>query len=184
MPDGDALPETRSRALRDGQNEALQLALGGAPVAEALTVLVRAAERQSDGSFVGSILLLDEDGRHLRHAAAPSLPAAYKAAIDGCEIGPRVGSCGTAAHYGHAIVVTDIASDPLWADFRELALGHGLRACWSTPILSGEGAVLGTLALYYHEPRGPSELDREIVKRIESTAAMILDNARKHPRPA
>lgn len=172
----------KSSSLLSGQNDALQLAVSGAPLSEVLTVLVRTAETQSEGSFVGSILLLSEDGKHLLHGAAPSLPDEYNAAIDGIAIGPRVGSCGTAAHFGHAIYVTDIARDPLWADFRDLALRHGLRACWSTPIASTDHAVLGTLALYYREPRGPTESDREMVKLIGNTAALVIENARLQAR--
>lgn len=178
MADAPTSDIDRSRLLLEGQNRALQLANDGARLGEVLEVLVRTAESQSDGSFIGSILLLDEDGRHLRHGAAPSLPAAYNEAIDGIEIGPAVGSCGTAAHFGHAIFVTDIARDPLWANFRDLALQHGLRACWSTPFLSKDGSVLGTLALYYREPRGPTERDRETVKLIGNTAAMVIEHAR------
>lgn len=178
MSDRDGLDRARSSILLAGQNHALQLALGGAPLAQVLEVLVQTAETQSDGSFLASILLLDEDGKHLRHGAAPSLPAAYNAAIDGIAIGPSVGSCGTAAHFGHSIYVTDIARDALWADFRDLALQHGLRACWSTPFHSKDGSVLGTLALYYREPRGPSENDRETVKLIGSVAALVVENAR------
>jgi GAF domain-containing protein len=172
----------RYSALLAGQNRALQLAAARAPLSQILEVLVHTAETQSEGSFLGSILLLDEDGKHLRHGAAPSLPAAYNKAIDGLAIGPSVGSCGTAAHFGHAIFVTDIARDPLWTNFRDLALGHGLRACWSTPFLSTDGCVLGTLALYYREPRGPSESDRDMVKLIGGTAGLIVDNVRLHAR--
>ena len=177
-----ALDSTSSKLLLTGQTHALQLAVSGSPLEEVLEVLVQAAESQSDGSFLGSILLLDEDGKHLRHGAAPSLPAAYNAAIDGVAIGPKVGSCGTAAHFGHAIVVTDIASDPLWADFRDLALEHGLKACWSTPFHAKDGTVLGTLALYYREPRGPSEKDRAVVRLIGNTAAVVVANARLYTR--
>ncbi|WP_255429633.1 GAF domain-containing protein [Ramlibacter albus] len=172
----------KSSSLLTGQNHALELAVGGAPLAEVLEVLVHTAETQSEGSFAGSILLMSEDGKHLLHGAAPSLPDAYNAAIDGIAIGPRVGSCGTAAHFGHAIYVTDIARDPLWADFRDLALQHGLRACWSTPIVAKDNSVLGTLAIYYREPRGPSESDREMVKLIGNTAALVIENARLHAR--
>jgi PAS domain S-box-containing protein len=178
----DGASSARSSLLLAGQNQALQLALSGAPLAQVLDVLVQTAETQSDGSFLGSILLLDEDGKHLRHGAAPSLPAAYNQAIDGIEIGPNVGSCGTAAHFGHAIVVTDIETDPLWAAFKDLALAHGLRACWSTPFASKDGTVLGTLALYYRQPRGPSENDRETVKLIGSTAGLVVENARLYSR--
>lgn len=178
----DGAGSARSSLLLAGQNQALQLALSGAPLAQVLDLLVQTAETQSDGSFLGSILLLDEDGRHLRHGAAPSLPAAYNEAIDGIAIGPGVGSCGTAAHFGHAIVVIDIETDPLWAAFKDLALAHGLRACWSTPFLSKDGSVLGTLALYYRQPRGPSENDRETVKLIGSTAGLVVENARLYEK--
>lgn len=182
MSDRDGASNARSTLLLAGQNQALQLALSGAPLHRVLDVLVQTAEAQSDGSFLGSILLLDADGKHLRHGAAPSLPKAYNDAIDGIEIGPAVGSCGTAAHFGHAIVVTDIELDPLWANFRDLALAHGLRACWSTPFLSKEGTVLGTLALYYRQPRGPSATDREVVALIGNTAALVVENARLYTR--
>jgi GAF domain-containing protein len=171
-------PSERYRLLLEGQNRALQLANDGAALRDILEVLVRTAESLAEGSFLASILLLDEDGRHLRHGAAPSLPDAYNEAIDGLEIGPNVGSCGTAAHFGHAIVVTDIERNPLWADYRGLALQHGLRACWSTPFLAKDGSVLGTLALYYREPRGPTESDRNTVKMIGNAAAIVLENAR------
>lgn len=178
MSDRDGALSARTSLLEAGQKEALRLAAAGAPLAEVLDLLVRTAETQSDGSFLASILLLDEDGRHLVHGAAPSLPAEYNAAIDGIAIGPSVGSCGTAAHFGHAIVVTDIESDPLWADFRDVALRHGLRACWSTPILARDGSVLGTFALYYREPRGPAVYDREMVTRLTATASLLVQNAR------
>jgi GAF domain-containing protein len=131
----------------EGPGRALELAQRGAQLEQVLDVLVRTAEAQGGGKLFGSILLLDEDGKHLRHGAAPSLPKAYCEAIDGVEIGPSVGSCGTAAYAGHAIYVTDIERDPLWSEFRGIARAHGLRACWSTPLLSREGAVLGTLAI-------------------------------------
>lgn len=156
----------------------MKLALSGAPLSAALEVLVKTAEAHSDRSFLASVLLVD--GCRLRHGAAPSLPDAYNSAIDGIEIGPRVGSCGTAAHFGHAIFVTDIERDPLWADFRQLALSHGLRACWSTPFLSRDGKVLGTLALYYPQPRGPSEGERELVAVIGATASLVVENAALH----
>ena len=182
MSDRDGASGARSSLLLAGQNDALQLAMAGAPLPAVLEVLAHTAETQSDGSFLASILLLDEEGKRLRHGAAPSLPAAYNEAIDGIEIGPGVGSCGTAAHFGHAIVVTDIENDPLWADFRDLALQHGLRACWSTPFHAKDGSVLGTLALYYRQPRGPSENDRETVKLLAGTAALVVENSRLHAR--
>lgn len=149
-----------SRALR-------QLATGRSleRVLETLTVTV---EEQGDGVLC-SILLLDDDRLHLRHSVAPSLPAAYTSGIDGVEIGPEVGSCGRAAYTGRRVIVEDVRTDPSWADFRQLAARHDLRACWSQPIVSSAGEVLGTFAMYYREPRrpGPREL------RLIETAAQI-----------
>ena len=96
-------------------------------------------------------------------------------AIDGIVIGPCVGSCGTAAYRREPVVVSDIATDPLWADFRDLALGHGLRACWSTPILSSEGRVLGTFAIYYREPRTPTPHEHNIIEQITHLASIAVE---------
>lgn len=178
MAGPDGIDSARSSAMLAGQVRVLQLAMEGAPLRRVLDELVHVAEAQSDGSFLASILLLEAHTRKLRHGGAPSLPEAYNAAIDGIGIGRTVGSCGTAAYFGHAIVVTDIARDPLWADFKDLALAHGLRACWSTPFHAKDGTVLGTLALYYREPRGPTEVDRQTVKVVGATAAIIVENAR------
>lgn len=121
----------------------------------------------------GSVLLMDPDGVHIRHGAAPRLPAAYVEAIDGAAIGPDTGSCGTAAHLGETVMVADIQSDPRWRDYRELAARHGLRACWSVPIKNSQGGVLGTFAFYFDTPRTarPEELDMlERGARLASTA--------------
>jgi len=122
-----------------------------------------------------SILILDPGGTYLSHGAAPSLPKVYVQAIDGSAIGPNAGSCGTAAYLGKPVIVSDIAHDALWNDYRDLALPHGLRACWSTPITSGEGKVLGTFALYYHEPRRPTEREREVVRWATPFAAIVIE---------
>ena len=140
-----------------------------------LELLLAAVEVQFDGEMLASILLLDAEGEHLMHGAAPSLPGDYCAAIDGLKIGPKVGSCGTAAYLGHPVYVTDIASDPLWADFRELAAEHGLRACWSTPIAGQAGRVLGTFAIYYRTPRSPTIDEVEAIKHVISTAAEAIE---------
>jgi PAS domain S-box-containing protein len=125
-----------------------------------LNTLLETYTRSYESSFPGvlcSILLLDPDGIHLRHSAAPSLPATYSQAIDGAAIGPSAGSCGTAAFTRQTVIVSDIATDPLWQDYRELALAHGLQACWSVPILSTKGQVVGTFANYYRAPCAPDE---------------------------
>src|SRR5438105_4959257 len=110
----------RGQAVIDGQKLALELALDGAPLAAVLDVLVRTVEGASPDGVLASILVLDRERRVLREGAAPSLPPAYNAAIDGIAIGPAVGSCGTAAFRAETVVVSDIAADPLWADFRAL----------------------------------------------------------------
>src|SRR6476620_11043538 len=110
----------RTESLRDSQNRVLELAVQNRPLGDVLDALVQIIENESDGEVLGSILLLDEDGEHLRHGAAPSLAEAYIEAIDGIAIGPAVGSCGTAAYSRKPVYVADIGNDPLWQDFREL----------------------------------------------------------------
>jgi PAS domain S-box-containing protein len=149
----------------------------GDPLNDTLDALVQVIEAQSD--MLGSILLLDADGIHLRHGAAPSLPAAYTAAIDGAAIGINVGSCGTAAFTRRAVYVEDIASDPLWRDYKDLALPHGLHACWSTPILDSSGRVLGTFALYYRRPMLPTEKHLRLIDLATQTAAICLIHHRQ-----
>ena len=142
-----------------------------------LDALCRLVEELAGGSL-SSILLLEPGTNRLRHGAAPSLPAPYSEAIDGIVIGPSVGSCGTAAYSATPVIVCDIATDPLWADFRALALAYELRACWSSPILSSEGRVLGTFAIYYREPRSPTEQERNLIDQITHLASIAIERAR------
>jgi len=153
----------------------LELAVSDSPLEETLGELIRIVEATSSTGVLGSILLLDADGIHLRHGAAPSLPPAYNEAIDGAEIGPCVGSCGTAAYTGMPVFVADIENDPLWVDFKAVALPHGLRACWSTPILTAGGRVLGTFAMYHKEPREPTVRDLALVDLVTQTASLVID---------
>jgi len=165
--------DKRSEAVRNAHNKVLELAIGDSPLEKTLSELISIVEDSSRTGVLGSILLLD--GNHLRHGAAPSLPEAYCDAIDGAEIGPCVGSCGTAAYLGAAVFVNDIAEDPLWADFRELAMSHGLRACWSTPIFTRGRKVLGTFAMYHREPREATMRDLMLVDLVTQTAALVID---------
>jgi len=135
----------------------------GNSLAEILDSLCRLVEAQA-GDVLASILLVDGD--HLRHGGAPSLPKAYTDAINGTVIGPSAGSCGTAAYRGEPVIVEDIATDPLWADYRDLALPHCLRACWSAPVFSSQGNVIATFAMYYREPRRPTQRDQEVIDQI------------------
>lgn len=164
--------------LRRSHTAVLELAVNDCPLEDSLSALIRIVEESSTTDVLGSILLLDEDGRHLRHGAAPSLPAGYSAALDGAEIGPCAGSCGTAAFSGKPVFVSDIAGDPLWTGFRDLALPHGLRACWSTPIISSRKRVVGTFAMYHREPREPTVSDLALVDLVTYTAALIIDRKR------
>ena len=156
----------------------LELAINDSPLEESLGELIRIVEATSRTGVLGSILLLDADGRHLRHGAAPSLPPAYCAAIDGAEIGPFAGSCGTAVFRGRPVFVSDIETDPLWADFKTVALPHGLRACWSTPIITAGPKILGTFAMYPREPREATVHDLVLVDLVTHTAAMVIDRKR------
>lgn len=145
----------RWETLLKGQTQILEMIASGMPLPETLDRVVRLIESQSPG-MLGSILLLDPDGVHVRHGAAPSLPAEFIQAVDGQPIGPQAGSCGTAAYRKTAVYVEDIATDPLWAQYREAALPHGLHACWSTPIMDARAKVLGTFAMYYRHPGLPT----------------------------
>jgi hypothetical protein len=172
--------DKRNETLRTAHNRVLELAIGDSPLETTLGELLKVVEATSRTDVVGSILLLDADGKHLRHGAAPTLPKAYCDAIDGAEIGPCAGSCGTAAYLGEPVFVADIENDPLWADFKAVALPHGLRACWSTPILTRGRKVLGTFAMYHREPREPTIRDLMLVDLVTQTAALVIDRERAH----
>jgi len=169
----DISQRKRREALLAGENRVLEMAAKGDSLADILETLCRLVEELSS-RVLASILLMDPNGKQLRHGAAPHLPKAYTEAIDGAFIGPAVGSCGTAAYRGEQVIVSDIAADPLWADFRELALRHSLRACWSTPIFSAENKVIGTFAMYYREPRSPSPEEQDTIKHITYLAGIAI----------
>ena len=153
-------------ALNQRDRDARAERAAGDSLEEILNRYLLAVEAAGDGDLLTSVLLLDDEGRRLLHGAAPSLPRSLCAAIHGQEIGPGRGSCGTAAYLGHAIYVTDIETSPLWADFRDLARAHDLRACWSTPIDVAPGRVIGTFAIYHHAPRGPTVEERVAIHLI------------------
>src|SRR5215470_12430420 len=142
-------------AFRAGQGRVLEMIAQGASLSDVLASLVTLIEAQSEG-MVCSVLQLSEDGKHIRHGAAPHLPEIYVQAVNGAPIGPKNGSCGTAMYRGQPVIVTDMLADPLWEDYRELAKLSGLRACWSTPIFTGHGKVLGSFAMYYRQPQAPT----------------------------
>jgi len=174
--------ENHGEAIREAHCAVLEMAVANSPLEQTLAALIKIVEMNSRTGVLGSILIMDEDGRHLRHGAAPSLPEAYCAMIDGAEIGPCEGSCGTAAYSGKPVFVSDIETDPLWAEYKAVAMPFGLRACWSTPILAAGPKVLGTFAMYHREPREPTVRDLALVDLVTQTAALIIDRKRAQDR--
>jgi PAS domain S-box-containing protein len=170
----DVTERKQAELLLAGEKRLLEMIARGDSRALILRGACLLVEELASGSL-SSILLLDPNANCLRHGAAPSLPLTYTKAIDGAVIGPSVGSCGTAAYRAKPVVVSDIATDPLWADFRDLALAHGLRACWSTPILSSAGKVLGTFAVYYREPHFPDQQELNVIERITHLVSIAIE---------
>jgi signal transduction histidine kinase len=170
----DMTERMRAEALRDGESRILEMIARDARLEETLEKLVRVVEDQFAG-LLCSVLLLDEDGQHVRHGAAPSLPQTYTQAIDGMCIGPESGSCGTAMYRREPVVVTDILQDPLWEPYRGLAEPYGLRACWSTPILAHSGKVLGSFAMYYREPRSPIPAETRALEMATHLAGIAIE---------
>jgi diguanylate cyclase (GGDEF)-like protein len=166
----------RANAIARLQQDVLELVAAGRSLKLVLDFLCRQVETCAP-EVVCSVLLL-EDGHRLRHAAAPSLPVAFSAAIDGVEIGPSVGSCGTAAWRGAPVEVSDIATDPLWANYRDLALSHGLAACWSYPIKGRDARVLGTFALYYRAAHGATPFHRRMLEACVHLCALAIEHDR------
>jgi signal transduction histidine kinase/FixJ family two-component response regulator len=165
----------RAEALLAGEKRILEMIAKGDLLPAILDALCRLVEEQLP-DVISSVLLLDGD--RLRHGGAPSLPKSYNNAIDGLVIGPSEGSCGTAAYCREAVIVSNIATDPLWAKYRDLALSHSLRACWSTPIISSANKVLGTFALYYHEPRSPTSQDFDLIELATHLVRIAVERDR------
>ncbi|HKP56163.1 MAG TPA: PAS domain S-box protein [Polyangiales bacterium] len=163
--------ERGEREFERGQREVLERIAAGAPLRGLLEQIVCLVEAQSEGMLC-SILLLDE--RKLRHGAHSSLPREFIQKIDGAAIGPQAGSCGTAAYIGQRVIVEDIETDPLWADYRQIASPHGLRACWSSPIFSPQRDVLGTFAMYYRVARRPHPQEVAWVDRATHLASIAM----------
>jgi PAS domain S-box-containing protein len=170
----DITERKRNELLITSQNRVLELLASGAPLSAILETICRSVEELAPGVLC-SILLLEGD--RLRHGAAPSLPHDYNQKVDGLKIGPTVGSCGTAAYLKKPVIVSDTFTDPLWADFRDLAQQYGLRACWSTPILSQQGEALGTFAMYYREVRSPSAYELQLIERVTHMASLAIERA-------
>jgi len=156
------------------QRRALEMISTDAPLQETLTFLCLMLEELDPGALC-SVLLLDADGTHFSEGAAPSLPSSYNAAIIGTKIGPMAGCCGTAAQRRTLVVTENIETDPLWEGYRELALEHQLRACWSQPLISNDARVLGTFAVYEREPGSPSEEQLRLMADAAYLAGIAIE---------
>ncbi len=172
----DITERKRAESLLAGEKCVLEMISSDATLSTVLESIARMVEEQRPGTLC-SILLLDKSRKTLYHGAAPSLPPSYIQSVDGIAIGPTAGSCGTAAFLEKTVIVSDISSDPLWATCRELALPHGLQACWSVPILSSDRLVLGTFAQYHRVPRSPTDDDLRLVERFCDLAGIAIERA-------
>jgi PAS domain S-box-containing protein len=177
---GDAAEQSsqQNAELLRAQNQALERVVQGAPLADTLDRLLRVIEAQCPG-MLASILMLDGEGTRVRHVASPSLPGSFTGALDGQSIGPRAGSCGTAAFRREPVIVEDIAADPLWEPYRAVARAHDLAACWSTPIFDAERRVLGTFALYFREPGRPTPFHWQLIDLSTHVAAVAIVHDRE-----
>ena len=170
----DVTDRKRAEALREAESRILEMIARDAPLEKILENLVLVVEAQFAGLFC-SVLLLDPDGQHTRHGAAPNLPKAYAEAINGLPIGPRAGSCGTAMYRREPVVVTDILLDPLWEPYRAVVEPYGFRACWSTPILAHAGKALGSFAMYYREPASPTPAEVRALEMATHLAGIAIE---------
>jgi PAS domain S-box-containing protein len=167
----------RAEALLAAEKRTLEMIANGACLADILEGLCETIDAQARNTK-SSVMLMDADGMHLRPAAGPRLPKGWLEAITPLKIGPCVGSCGTAASLKQRVIVSDVAADPLWADYRDLALSHGLRAVWSQPLLSKNQEILGTFCVSYAEPRAPNETDLRLIEGAGHIAVIAIEGER------
>src|SRR5215469_16250321 len=158
----------------EGVLDALKMILFGAPLNSVLESVTRLIEAHSEGMLC-TIFLIDRDGQHMHYAAAPHLPEPYRAATDGLRIGSDAGSCGRAAYFGKPVFVADILSDPKWEPLREAAARSGLRAAWSSPIVSHDTTVLGTFGMYYREVRSPKPSEIRLIEHASRIAGIAIE---------
>lgn len=173
----------RAAQVAELARDALKLIAGDSPITETLDQFTQRIEQDLPGASC-SILTFDANKEILNHASAPNLPAFYCEAIDGVEIGPDVGSCGTAAFRNDIVIVKDTQSDPLWIDFAELAKKAKLRACWSVPIRDANNKVLGTFATYYNIPRLPQDWELKLVNEAADLISIAITRFRDREHKA
>jgi PAS domain S-box-containing protein len=173
----DITERKQAESLLAAEKRSLEMIASGASLTAILEDLCAAIEAQSP-QVISSVLLMGPDGRRLWPAAGPKVPLGWTQAIAGREIGPRAGSCGTAAFFKKRVITSDIANDPLWVDYRDLALSHGLRASWSQPLISRNHEVLGTFAMYYTGPRSPNSSDLQLIEAAGHIAVIAIERRR------
>jgi PAS domain S-box-containing protein len=174
----DITDRKRDDLLRAEEHRILTDIAENQPLDQTVAAVCRVAEAAMPEAIC-SVLLVTPEGT-LQTVAGPQLPPEYSAAIDGAPIGPKAGSCGTAAHRGQMVVVEDIATDPLWEDYKHIALKYGLRACWSVPLIAKNGRVLGTFATYHDRPYRPHPLDLAVIDRLASYMAIAIQRSQLH----
>jgi signal transduction histidine kinase/PAS domain-containing protein len=173
----DVTERNLSEALLSSEKHILEMIARGAPLPAVLNDLCSAIDEQSPG-LISTVLSVDADGQKLWPVAGPGVPHGWTRMVSPLAIGPCAGSCGTAAYRKETVMVSDIATDPLWADFREVALSYGLKACWSKPIMSTTGSVLGTFATYYGKIRSPGKRDLLLIERATHIAQIAIERDR------
>src|ERR1700681_4287875 len=170
-------PSPTQTLADDGVFDALKMILIGAPLNDILRSVALLIEAHSEGA-VCSIFLLDEYGQHLRYAAAPKMSDEYRVATDGVSIGPHVGSCGAAAYLRQPVFVSDVLSHPHFANFKDLIVRTGMRASWSSPIMSHDGRVLGTFGMFYREVREPGPAEIQLIDYASRIAGIAIEQRR------
>jgi PAS domain S-box-containing protein len=169
----------RGECLLAGENRVLEMTARGGSLEAILEALCRVVEQTASGCFC-SILLIDASGLKIQQVVAPSLPSSYNDQFPGIPVDQERGPCAEAARRKTQVIVSDVASETRWDTYgwRTSALAHGLKACWSTVILASNGLVLGTFAIYWREPRRPSEQDQKIIEQITHLAAVAIERKR------
>jgi PAS domain S-box-containing protein len=173
----DITDRRRAQQMLAWETEAMASIGGIASLSDVLDKLLLGIEDLMPGSRT-SVLLVGDGGCKLEHTSAPSLPRKYSDSVNGLPIGPRSGSCGTAAHLNRQVIVSDISTDPFWDDLRSLALDHDLASCWSIPIHGHQGKVLGTFAVYHNTPRSPNTSEQELITRASQIIGVAIE--RRH----
>jgi len=175
----DVTDRKRAEALQTGERRLLEMIATGVSLRKILNELCLIIEEQMSGTLA-SVLLLDPGGVHLKVVAAPNLPNEWTQQMETIPIGPSAGACGTAAYRGSPVIVSDLATDPLWdvPEHRASALEHGLRASWSNPVLSSQGKVLGTLCIYHRESGTRTSQDFELIQLATHVTRIAIERDR------